>query len=227
MRKDKNDSNWISMSDMMTGLMLVFLFLSILNINQVQNKVKIIEEFDQKRQEIFDELNTAFKTKYEEWQMVIEQDLTVKFNDPDMLFSYMSSELTPKYKQILNEFIPIYIGIINKDKYNDSIKEIKIEGHTAQWDDYNYTINLSQDRANAVLFYMQSNSYYYNLTQEERDKLKFWFTSNGLGNGRSLDINNEYTYFSKKPIDKKSRRVEFRIVTTSEELVEKVLEINK
>ena len=227
-KKRNDDSSWISMSDMMTGLMLVFLFLSILNINQVQNKVKAVEKFDQTRNEIFNELTTAFKDKYAEWDMVISQDLSIKFDDPDMLFEYRSSELTEKYKIILSEFLPIYINIINKDKYSNNIKEIRIEGHTAKWDDYNYTINLSQDRANAVLFYLLSSTYYKNdLEQKDRDKLKFWFTANGLGNGRAIDSNGEFVYESKNEIDKKSRRVEFRIVTTSDELIKEILEINK
>ncbi len=60
---------------------------------------------------------------------------------------------------------------------------------------------------------------------EKEQLLQFWLTANGLSYGRTLDSNKELTFISKEPTDKeKSRRVEFRIVTTSEILVQKVIE---
>jgi len=55
--------------------------------------------------------------------------------------------------------------------------------------------------------------------------LQFWLTANGLSYGRTLDDKKELTALSRKPVNNNvSRRVEFRIVTTSEKLVERVLE---
>ena len=76
-----------------------------------------------------------------------------------------------------------------------------------------------------MLAFLRSLPTYKNLPVEKEQLLQFWLTANGLSFGRTLDSNKELTYISKKPTDnEKSRRVEFRIVTTSEILVERVIE---
>ena len=66
-------------------------------------------------------------------------------------------------------------------------------------------------------------------TSEQQKMLEYWFTANGLSYGRTLDNENQLTYDSGKAIDyEKSRRVEFRIITTSEKMIEDfVKRINK
>jgi len=220
-------SDWISMSDMMTGLMLVFLLVAVLFMLQIQKKEQItkdiVNEYSLTKVEIYNELQDAFSEKFDEWGMVLSKDLTIKFIDPEVLFEYRSAYLKYKYREILDEFIPIYIGVINKGKYKDKIKEVRIEGHTASWPSYIYTISLSQDRSNSVLLHILNSAYYNNLEKEDQEKLRFWFTSNGLGNGRSLDEDGEYTYLTDNKVSIKSRRVEFKIITTSDELLEDII----
>ena len=55
--------------------------------------------------------------------------------------------------------------------------------------------------------------------------MRFWLTANGLSYGRTLDKDRQFTLVSQQQIDREaSRRVEFRIVTTSEQVVEKVIQ---
>ena len=216
----RQTSNWVSLSDMMTGLMLIFLLISILTISHTTGSIK---EFENTKSELYEELERTFGGKRDEWGVEITRDLSVKFENPDVHFGYLSANITLNFQAILNEFIPLYIGIINKPKYSDKIKEVRIEGHTAAWDDYLFTINLSQERSNAVLAYILASTHFATLEEDERDKIKFWFTSNGLGNGRTIDEGGEFTFYSKNNTSVKSRRVEFRIVTTSEELIDKII----
>ena len=148
--------------------------------------------------------------------------MSIKFENPDVLFGYLSSQISPQFQSILSEFVPLYLGIINKPEYADKIKEVRIEGHTGAWDDYIFTIKLSQERSNSVLAYILSSSYFADLRREDQEKVKFWLTANGLGNGRMLDSGGNFTYHSKNGISANSRRVEFRVVTTSEELIDKI-----
>lgn len=211
----------------MTGLMLIFMLIAILTISHViqreSERNELITEFENTKSELYEALETTFGDKRDDWGIEITKDLSIKFENPDVLFGYLSANITPEFQEILSEFIPTYIEIINNPKYSDKIKEVRIEGHTADWDDYLYTIDLSQDRSNAVLTYILSSNYFGNLESENQEKIKFWFTSNGLGNGRTIDDTGEYTYYSKENISAKSRRVEFRIVTTSEELIDKIV----
>ena len=79
-----------------------------------------------------------------------------------------------------------------------------------------------------LLEYIKNMPSYQDYTDEQRTKLEVWFTSNGLSYGKAVDSNGEYTAISGKPIDKeKSRRVEFRIVTTGEEVLENFVKNNK
>lgn len=58
--------------------------------------------------------------------------------------------------------------------------------------------------------------------------LEYWFTANGLSYGKALNKDGEYALISKKSkIDKeKSRRVEFRIITTGDEVLENFVKKN-
>ena len=72
-----------------------------------------------------------FKDDLTKWNAEIdEQTLTLRFKEPDILFGVGSDLLTPKFQQILNDFLPRYIAVISQDKYKDYIEEIRIEGHT-------------------------------------------------------------------------------------------------
>jgi len=69
--------------------------------------------------------------------------------------------------------------------------------------------------------------YYNSLNSDVKNRIKFWFTANGLGNGRTLDSDGEFTFYSDKDISTNSRRVEFRIITTSDELIEEIINKQK
>jgi len=223
MTHQSSETHWVSLSDMMTGLMMVFLFISILFMHQWQ---KEFVSYQNNKNSLYKELNNQFKEKYKEWDMILEKDLTIKFTNPEVLFDYRSAEITPKFSMILSEFIPQYLAIITKEKYKDSISEVRIDGHTADWDDYMYTIQLSQERSNSVLKYILNSQYFFNIPEGEKNLVKFWMTSNGLGNGRALDETGKYVFETKKQTSAGSRRVEFRIVTRSEELIDKVIKNN-
>lgn len=217
------ESHWISLSDMMTGLMLVFLLLTVLFMHQWQ---KDFVDYRDVRSELYEELDKQFKDKYQEWEMVLDDDLTIKFTNPEVLFGYRSAVVTSEFQIILGEFIPQYLGIITQDKYQDKISEVRIEGHTADWDDYMYTVRLSQERSDAVLERILSDSFFRTLGIEKQARLKFWLAANGYGNGRAIDKDGNFVFNSRSAISADSRRVEFRIVTRSDELIEKVISEN-
>jgi len=230
MNKKRDSSSWISLSDMMTGLMIVFLFLSILSIADVKKKEeeknKIIKEYKNTRIEIYNDLNKTFSNKFEEWGVELDKDLTIRFTNPNLLFGFDSFMLKPTFKNILDEFIPKYINVINKKEYSKSIKEVRIEGHTSKElrNNFMYNIQLSQNRSNSVLDYIMNSEYFKNLSEIEKDKIKFWISANGLGFNRLVDSDNKFIFETKNIQNAdKSRRVEFKILTNSDELLEKII----
>ena len=239
-KKGSTDNSWISFSDIMTGLMVIFLFISVSYIVEVQKKQKerdiIFEEFKATKEQLYAELENEFKDDFKNWQVELDKDLSIKFTNPEVLFLSGRAEIRPNFETILNEFLPRYFNILLKPEYQNKISEIRIEGHTdivpaPQFDSDPYigNIKLSQMRSAEVLKYFRKMDYFKNLSNSEEQKLQFWLTANGLSYGRTLDNNKQLTAISGNTANNDySRRVEFRIVTTSETLVEQVLkEISK
>ena len=73
--------------------------------------------------------------------------------------------------------------------------------------------------------YIRSLPEYQEYSESDKEQLEYWFTANGLSYGKALDDNSEYKYNSKKNINRdKSRRVEFRLITAGEEVLENFVE---
>ena len=230
-----NESNWRSFSDIMTGLMVIFMFIAISYINEVQKKQQqrdiIFEEFKATKEELFSELENSFKDDFNEWEVELDKDLSIKFTNPEVLFESGQTSIRPYFSTILNDFLPRYFDILLQDKYEDKIIEVRIEGHTDavpaplfDRDPYIGNIKLSQQRSANVLKYFRLMDYYQNLNSSKEQRLQFWLTANGLSYGRTLDENKELTAIRGKSVNNSySRRVEFRIITSSENLVDKVI----
>lgn len=218
----------MSVSDLMTGLMIIFLFVAIAYIMRVQKSTSILTDYIDTKSELHDKFVDKFADDTTRWQMTIGKDLSMKFNDPTTLFRSGSAEITPEFKTILDDFIPKYLDVLLRDSLRRDINEIRIEGHTDNVpypiygsDPYIANVRLSQERARNVLKYIRDIPAYKDYSQEEQELLNYWFTANGLSYGKALDNRGQYVYESKQPIDKdKSRRVEFRIITTGDEILE-------
>lgn len=226
---------WMSVSDLMTGLMVIFLFVAIAYMIQVNENQTVLTDYVETKQQLHDKLVKEFEGDTSRWQMQVGKDLTMKFNNPQVLFATGSCQLTDSFKVILNNFIPRYLNILLEDvALSNSINEIRIEGHTDNVpaskygdDPFLSNVKLSQLRSYSVIEYIRNMESYKEYTDEQKTKLEFWFTSNGLSYGKAVDSNGEYVAISGNPIDKeRSRRVEFRIVTTGEELLENFVKKN-
>ena len=226
----KQHNVWMSVSDLMTGLMVIFLFIAVSYISRVRKNQNVLSNYVETKQKLHDKLVNEFKGDTAKWQMSIGRDLSMKFNNPSVLFASSSYELTPQFKAILDRFLPTYLDILLQDSLRKNIQEIRIEGHTDQYDKDSYIANviLSQQRALSVLRYLRSMPSFQRYSTNDKRLLEFWFTANGLSYGKSLDADGAYTLKSGKPIDaQKSRRVEFRIITTGEEVLENFVNKNK
>jgi len=230
---------WMAFSDLMTGLMIIFLFIAVAYMievdrknQQIKEQIAELDEFVQTRQKLHDKLKNEFRGDTTKWS--VGKDLSIKFNNQTILFDPAKWELTPDFKSMLDDFLPRYFDILLKDTLSGSITEVRIEGHTddvpfptLNEDPYIANVILSQRRSLSVLLYFQSMPAYQRYTNEEKRKLEFWLTANGLSFGKALDKSGDFVNTSKKPIDRdKSRRVEFRIVTNDIGVVKKILKMD-
>ncbi|MCW9710145.1 OmpA family protein [Avibacterium sp. 21-586] len=216
---NREDSQWLPVSDLMSGLMILFLFIAI---GFILNTKKVAENYQDKQKQIYQALEKEFFYDLTYWKAKIDQStLTFIFTDPEVLFKTGDATLQERFKLILNEFFPRYIKVI--DHYQDSIEEVRIEGHTSsEWNAFSQedeayfeNMRLSQDRTRAVLYYI------YNLSEVE--KYRSWMKENisAVGLSSSKIIKDSDGNENKEA----SKRVTFRIITNAEEQLRKLSEM--
>lgn len=226
---------WMSVSDLMTGLMIIFLFIAIAYMSKVKSNQSVLTDYVETKEQLHDKLVDEFKGDTSIWQMTIGKDLSMKFKNPTVLFKQGSWELTPQFMKILNEFIPRYFNILLNDSLKNKVREIRIEGHTdnvaypaLDKDPYIANVILSQRRALSVQKYIRNMPCFKKYNDDEKRLLEFWLTANGLSYGKALDDDGNYIQLSKKTINMQlSRRVEFRIVTIGDEILENFVNKNR
>lgn len=224
-----DNSYWISIADLMTGLMVIFLFIAI-------NYVLQAFQYRYVQDEIYNSLQYEFREELTQDEIELKPDGTVRFNtgDEGVLFEVGEHTLTSKMKNLLNWFIPQYIKVVTQPEYLKYIKEIRIEGHSdtippsSVEDSYIFNLKLSSERAIEVLRYIRSSNHYRTLSDSIQARFDFLVTATGMSFSKALNESGEYVYKSenKKINNKKSRRVEFRVVTSSDALINEIFEMD-
>jgi outer membrane protein OmpA-like peptidoglycan-associated protein len=221
------EAQWISLSDLMTGLMMLFMLIAIAFMLKVQANEAMrkheAEQYRQNRQELYGDLYAAFKDRLPEWDAGLTRDLILSFQGPEVLFDTGRTDLKLRFRQILQDFFPTYVKIITLPKYKTSIQEIRIEGHTSSdWNGaigtdeaYFQNMELSQGRTRSTLRFVLKLPE----VQKDIDWLRKNVTANGLSSSH-LKTKRDGTEDADR-----SKRVEFRILTDAEAKIERILEI--
>ena len=216
----KANNEWMSISDMMSGLMLVFLFIAIGFMIEMQSQKDAMKDVASSYRDTKANLNEVlydeFEDDFKRWDANITKDNAIVFNSPKVLFGVNKSDINPNFQGVLKEFFPRYVKILTSKEYKDEILEVRVEGHTSDtWaatsskeEIYLNNMKLSQDRAYKVLSYCYSLE--DKVTKENRPWLEKFFRANGMA-------------FSKLKENEKARRVEFTIQMKSEDKVYKIL----
>lgn len=220
--ESSGQSHWIPLSDLMTGLMMIFMLLTAMYMLRVeQTTTLIVQEHTKTKAELMRALQDTFKNDLKQWDADFVGDMTLRFNNPDVIFATGKSDLKPQFKAILDNLIPKYIGIITSEKFRNTVKEIRIEGHTSpiwigasEQEAYFKNMELSQSRTRATLEYILKMP----AVSKDSAWIKEHLTANGLSSSKPI-----YKNPDTKEIDfLASQRVEFRIVTNAEDSIDKI-----
>ena len=225
-RRRDGEESWISVSDLMAGLMMVFLFLAVIyakDANQrTQDVTGVVTKWRETELKIYRTLVDEFEDDLPRWNAEIEKEsLTIRFLSPKVLFASNSAEIKPQFRDILDDFVPRYIALLH-DRFAEDIREVRIEGHTSsEWDDstdsseaFIKNMELSQERTRAVLDFAMKIPAVFGRTPWMRKTV----SANGLSSAR-LVMGEDNTE------DKdRSRRVEFTIRTRTKETLFRIID---
>ncbi|XDZ71166.1 OmpA family protein [Alphaproteobacteria bacterium LSUCC0744] len=223
--KSSEDAGWLSLSDMMTVLMVLFLIISVtiaVTSSTRLNKFKRVLEYVSTQEDMLcEKLEDNLLVNFSKRDLQIDcNPIRIIFTNPNYEFEKNSDELTGDFKRALEIFFPIYLQTVDKWELRDLVDEIRIEGHTDSDGSYIYNMKLSQDRARNVL------NFAIKLPELKKSEAYFqWskslLTANGLSFSRRLDQSGKIMRFPFKGEENKdrSRRVEVKLRTNTKEVL--------
>jgi len=218
LRLHADEEHWIPLSDLMTGLMFLFLLIALaymVAVEHQKNQPKdVAAAYVRARAQLASAIDRELAPDLARWGAQFDPDtLSVRFTNKEAMFATGSAELQPRFKAVLDRFFPRYLHVLVQPQYRDLISEVRIEGYTSTlWkpgasldESYIGNMALSQDRTRSVLAYVLSLP----ATQPQRDWLMNVLTANGLSFShliRRADGSEDAAA---------SQRVEFRVRTNS------------
>lgn len=169
---------WLSYSDLMAGLLMVFVLMLLISLDKYGGPAKIKMELDGATTGVIDDLQKAFRDS----QGVVVDSLSGAVRFPDaVLFAEGRAEILPMGQELLRDFGPKYMSVMVGDTINRRyLQAIAIEGHTNDRGSYEYNLDLSQRRAFAVMTFLLSHAGDYGA------ELRHFATANGESFRRQL-----------------------------------------
>ena len=133
--------------------------------------------------------------------------------DSAVLFESGKAEIRQEGKDLLDQFIPVYLDVLLREEYAEYLGEIIIEGHTDSKGSYDYNLKLSQNRALQVAMYCLDMP---SLTTDQKTKLQSILTAKGRSES-------DLIYDANGMEDPEaSRRVEFKFSLKDSDMIEEM-----
>ena len=148
--EDIGNPFWISYADLMTAL--VMLFLVVMSISMVAIATRPLVEKKEREtdiQAVFSQLEQAADREGLELE-VDRVTRTIRFGERAR-FALNSYYLSSVARENLRAFVPLLLELYNGEKGRRWLKQIHIEGYTDATGTYLYNVNLSLNRAQAVV----------------------------------------------------------------------------
>ena len=200
---------------------------------ELESEIESINAIVQKAiyDDVYESLQNEFSGELDRWEAdIIAENLTFRFNDLGVKFGVGESEISPSFENILQDFFPRYVQVLKEFPFSQQIEELRIEGQaSSNWaaaenkiEAYINNINLSQRRAANILDYCLSLSE----SQKHFDWLDTRIIASGMSSSQPIKEEievNEKKVFKEDKV--RSRRVDFRIITSTDEIIKNILEM--
>ena len=240
---DEETSYWLSYSDMMAALLLIFVLIISFTLMQSKRQYESKQEQLDEQKKIIADQEKLLNEQQKELDRIagIRSDLVkalrdefsgsslnVKIDektgaitfDAGVLFDVSDSELKEDGKKFINQSLPKYCSVLLSDDYRDYVSEIIIEGHTDTNGSYIYNLELSQQRAFSVAKYCLTESNGI-ISSGQEEQLRTVLTANGKSYSNPI-------YGDDGEVDMDaSRRVEIKFRLQDEEMIDEMMDILK
>ena len=204
--KQEEISYWLSFSDIMAGLLIVFVLVTIfmvLDLNEASEVTKVAElEYLRLKEEsenlkkeleltkinlenivaINDEIIMLLKAKLGD-SLEIDEDTGAIRLKSDLLFDSGKSLLNLTGKEFIRNHLPTFFDIIFDEDVKTNISSVIIYGFTDDVGDYEYNLKLSQDRAREVYKFILSDPAFDN----HKEEFKEYIVLSGVAHAKYLE----------------------------------------
>jgi outer membrane protein OmpA-like peptidoglycan-associated protein len=144
--EDDDSSTYLSIGDLMSGLLMFFALLFITALLQ-------LAERDTPKRVVIG--NVVGQMKSNKINVKVNPETGDVSIQESILFAQGSAELKPDGKAFLRRFIPVYSGVIfSKPEFDKEVNRVVIEGHTSSEGDDQSNLELSLQRSASVVRYI-------------------------------------------------------------------------
>jgi outer membrane protein OmpA-like peptidoglycan-associated protein len=206
-REEAEKPFWISFSDLMTALMVLFLVAMAVALTAVTQEFEQLKKKDADRDTSIEDRNKAIEACIEDVKSIIENPefKGVRLDGNAIVFGtltefqFKSHDLSLSQKFFVRRFIPRVLEMARRPSCEAWLKRIVVEGFASQEGSYLYNLNLSFLRSQRILCLLLDPNAPNALSTEDRKQIRRLFLAGGS------------SFNSAKSNPEETRRVELRL----------------
>jgi flagellar motor protein MotB len=187
---------WISYSDLMTALMVLFLVAMSVSLFSITQKVITGPEEHQKKVDAC--MSEVASMTGKDFPGVEVKEYSISFGTL-ALFATNRHKLDPAAEATLRAYVPKVLGLARSKACSDVFKRVIVEGFASQSGTYIHNLNLSLQRAERVLCALLEPTVKDALTERDRKDVRNLFHVGGS------------SFNALKPSDAESQRIELKL----------------
>ena len=193
---------WISFSDLMSALMVLFLLVMAVTLIAVTKDVTSAEEKKIQREKDINELMSTIREESRDFPEIKVNESTYRIDLGEVVrFDSGRSDIQQAGARFLRRYVPVLLKAQSTDLGRKWIRRIVVEGFTDQDGTYLYNLGLSLDRSRRVVCVLYSQPAVEETPLTETQKIQI----------RDLFLVGGYSFNSMKASKEASRRVELKV----------------
>jgi hypothetical protein len=202
---------WISFSDLMTALMVLFLVSMVVALMAITQKQRTIDDTIELRKKTIEQCLVEVKsvTDQPQFKGVKVRGNSIDFGTLVEFADKMHSFEKPNHEKFIRAFIPEVLKVARAQSCQAWLKRVVVEGFASRTGDYLYNLNLSYLRSQRVLCTLLNSQAPDAIAEADRKLIQTLFLvggssfnttdNDGAARMRRVEIKLEFRDFGSKP----------------------------